>query len=419
MAGPYYVDIGTQGAWNTRDGLSSGACWYGATGLQKAFDTAVVGEIVYIKGTCDLSKNYTVPYDANVGNLTDGEAVTWHDGAGVVHFAGAMATPLQIELTSGNICSDGDTVTGSTSGNTVTAHVTIAQYTIDINTNTGGTTTGFITYIGVNALWTRDGTRAIVNVNGANIRGLTYSGVLNGLWFENIEVKSCGGTRSGFYLGSVSSSLVFVNCCGNSNGGSGFEGSPGGVFARCVAYGNTDCGFNSSGSGHTAFIFCCARDNGADGFKGYSTGTDVFLGCLAYDNGDDGFSNIYAFLMAFCVSNGNADDGVEMATGASGYIHLLVGNRITNHSGVGDIGLNASSKMVLTLGNYFEDNDGNNIQNDSRHYNISIVGAGTTSNVEDQANVNEGYVNLVDGAQDFNLRSDASLRRLSVPIPTI
>lgn len=256
MAGPYYVDIGSTSGWSTMDGLSSGACWYGTSGLQNAFNTAEAGEIVYVKGTGPVNTFYTVPFDANSGTLSNGEVVTWHDGSGVVQFTGAMATPLRMQLISGNIVTDGDVMTGASSGNTVTAHIVVGITQISINV--GGTNAaGYIRFIGVNSSWAIDGTRFILDGNSATANGLIFANAADLVWLQNAEVKNLAGTtKNGFSFAATASSPVLINCCSNNNTGSGFliSNATFGIYFCCVAYNNAVCGFNS-GTGSGRFFF--------------------------------------------------------------------------------------------------------------------------------------------------------------------
>ena len=96
------------------------------------------------------------------------------------------------------------------------------------------------------------------------------------------------------------------------------------------------------------------------------------------------------------------------------HLTYVIGCRITNHSGAGDIGINAASQILLHGWNYFQDNDGDNIQNDTVSEEITYNGAGT--DVEDQADTDSGYIDR-DNPEDYNLRDDATLRRTAISIP--
>lgn len=150
-------------------------------------------------------------------------------------------------------------------------------------------------------------------------------------------------------------------------------------------------------------------------------GAVTLYGCMACNNADDGLEATgYGTLLINCVLDGNGDNGVTvsaqtaLATGP-----ILLGCRITNHSGAGDIGIEASSDMIITGWNYFEDNDGDNIQNTLRHRFLPVENGSTTTNVEDQADADEGYVDRA--GDNFATRyvdgTDPSLRRTAITLP--
>lgn len=420
MAGPYYVDIGTIGAWNSRDGLSSGACWYGLSGLQNAFDRVLAGEICYVKGTGDINYLYTVPYDANSGDLTDGEAVTWHDGAGVVHFLGAMATPVQIELSSGNPPDDGDVVTGTTSGNTITAHTTIARSTINVDTNSGAISVGgFIKFIGVNGSWTRDGTRAIITgVNTAGVHIFTLNGTADMVWWENIEAKSSGGSAKDGWTSVTAGSTahVFVNCCANNNSGNGFNTYLIGAsfFYRCVSYSNTLDGWHENNLGSNLFMFCASHHNTQMGWDG-PYNHDVLIGCISHGN-SYGINVINIGTVFNCVLDGNTNDGIYVGsiTGANGVVRFIA-SRFTNNGGDGS---DFQSRAIVVGHLYAEDNAANNFANTELQA-ILTNADGSTTIEEDQADTDEGYTDRA--GHDFSTRyvdaDDPTLRRTAVTVP--
>lgn len=416
----YYVDIGSPGAWNGRTGQdTTGNQWLGVSGLQKAFDTAIAADVVYIKGTGDLSKNYTVDYDANSGNLTDGEAVTWHDGAGVVHFVGVMASPVEIELTSGNAPSDGDVITGSTSASTITAHTGVAQYTIDVNTNAGSNGSGFIKYIGVNASWTVDGTRADIDVGSAAIHGLTFTGVPDLTWFENIEVSNAGSLSNGWHWSATGcQGQVLINCAAHGCGNNGFNPVGFAVFVtfiRCVAYSNDNDGFYSTATS-ARFVFCVARDNGRHGFSYIAS---LLSGCLAHNNTNDGIYYVtYAASFLNCAIDGNGLRGISLTAHSNPITPVFLGLRVTNQSGVGDYGIDLVSEPLVLGWSYLEDND-TNLANASLLFNVPEEGGSTSSNKQDQADTDEGYVDKAN--HDFSTRyvdaTDPTLRRTAITLP--
>lgn len=289
---------------------------------------------------------------------------------------------------------------------------------IDVDTKAGTNDGGFIKFIGCNSSGVQDGTRFIIDVNSNNCDGLVITADADLVWLENIEVKNCGGTaQHGFYFASASHGVVMINCCSHNNSGSGFYSAPGywGYMFRCCSYSNTQYGNYAPGS-YSKILFSSFHDNTLDGLIS-GMGNTTFIGCLIYDNGDMGFENFFASNLFYnCVINGNDGNGIQVIPGANLYAPAIVGCRITNHSGVGDIGLNANSEICLTMANYFEDNTGDNIQNATLHYNVSIDGTTTSSNQEDQADTTEGYT--AGDPYDYNLHSEATSRRSAITIPT-
>lgn len=426
MAGPYYVDITTASvaAWNTRNGLSSGACWFGMSGLQKAFDTAAAGEIVYIKGTGDLSKFYSVTFDASNGTtLTDGEQVSWTAGAqaGVVHCGNTSGGAGNVEITligaSTAPVEDG-VITGATSGGTITPTAAIAQKTIDVDLQTGSNAAGFIKFIGVNSSWAVDVTRAIIDANSVAVHIITFGATPQMIWMENIEVQEAGASSHGFYHNAGANvGTVYINCCAHNCGANGWLGTyiDYGLLLRCVSYSNTGHGIEL-GSATSRLMFCCSRDNGARGYQEIGS-NDLLFGCISHNN-VRGFC-VFAGTMINCVSDDNAVAGVLLTANATQRFQLLIGNRITNHAGGGEIGVNASSEPIVTGWNYFENNDGDNVQNATLHFPISLEGTATTSNLEDLSNMDYGYVDSAN--HDFSTRyvdsGDPDLRRTAITVP--
>jgi len=287
---------------------------------------------------------------------------------------------------------------------------------LDIDTNSGSKAAGFIKFIGCNGAGNRDGTRFVIDCNGNAIIGLNFAGFQDLSWFENFEVKNNGGSsEDGINIGAGCDGHVFVNCSFHDFTGHGVV-SFGSFhrFIRCTSYNNDENGFQQIGN--SVFAFCSAHDNGQDGFDVNANGMAV--GCIAYGNseyGFDGFENTDNCI--FCSADGNTLGGFRLDPTASIVYRILIGCRSTNHSAGGAKGVDGNGEPLMTLGCYFEDNDGNNIQGHTVHENVSIDGTSASSNAEDQGDTNEGYTDLTPGSEDFNLRSDATLRRQGINIP--
>jgi hypothetical protein len=183
------------------------------------------------------------------------------------------------------------------------------------------------------------------------------------------------------------------------------------ILFRCTSYSNTQGGF--AGISNALFLFCSGHDNTLTGFS--TRGVGMMYGCLAYDNTDDGITSAYESYLLNCVVDGNLDDGVSITAHTLTLASLLLGCRITNHSGLGDIGLNCNSEPILTIGCFFQDNDGDDIQNATVHQNISIDGTTSSSNTINGADTLDGYTD--DDPEEYNLTTTATKRRIAISIP--
>ena len=280
---------------------------------------------------------------------------------------------------------------------------------LDLDGSSGGLSTGFVQWIGVSALTpTNDGTRAVIDGGDT----YTCTATTTDYWFmENFEFIQM--STSGVVCATSPAFWVWINCSFNNNGTHGMDTANiavGHVFIRCTFYLNA-----TDGTGRTRdckFIFCSIHDNTGDGFNsGQATLRDV-IGCLIYDNGDDAIPNVGSGrnLIMNTVIDGNAGSGITNAD-----FHFVIGCRITNHSTASEKGIDAIGRAMFHGWNYFEDNDGANIQNAG--FAIEITHDGASTDVEDQADTNEGYTDRTDGSEDFSLRDDATSRRTAITIP--
>jgi hypothetical protein len=430
MAGPFYVDISDPGAWNGRTGLDTTTnCLRGFTGLQWAFDNVAVGEICYVKGSAsNLEKFYNVPYDAdNDTTLTDGEGVSWHDGTGVVHIVSTTATSpgnVEMELLTGNIPTDGDTITGATSGGTITAHTTIAQKGLDVDTKSGTNAGGYIKFIGCkdDAGFTVDGTRCIIDGNSTSANGLNFGNGADLVWFQNFEVQEC--TYGIIYGAYYSEGYVFINFCSHNNAANGFRiasGYPKWVsFIRCTSYLNGGSGFYLGTSTDLRFYFCCSYSNTGRGFEEASPEKgNLIFGCVTHANTTVGFEVGSGTKLINCVADGNLTKGVFVISHTNLDHTVILGCRITNQSGAGDIGVDAGNEILLSGWNYFENNADANVQNTGAYYFIPLDD-NTTSILEDAASQTDtGYVDSAthDFSTDYTSGTDPVARRTAITVP--
>lgn len=328
-----------------------------------------------------------------------------------IHSTGSGTSPYDTWAKSANNATQAQAVVdAAVAGETIHAAGTITLAAqLDIDLNEGNTTSGFIKFVGYNASHVNDGTRFILDGNNAAVNVLKNTS-MDYWWFENIECKNSNG-GDGFEASGPANKNIFVNCCANNNDVYGFATYDfnEAKFIRCVAYSNTNDGF---GNGRTSQVyFCCrSRDNGQSGFDLYYA-TGVAVGCIADHNSNDGFENVRPDLIN-CVIDGNTDNGYQAHT--SVYMPTIIGCRVTNHSGAGDIGINAGSNPLLHGWNYYQNNDGANIQNGGLAEEIPYNGSGTDA--EDQGDTESGYVDEND-PEDYNLTDAATSRRTGIQIP--
>lgn len=329
--------------------------------------------------------------------------------------APALATILAIPPSAGDIiyCCD-----NAGAGETIAAELDLSSS----GTNAGG----WIKIIGCNSSGVVDGTRYVISGGGNDILIFDFAGQ-DMWWLENIEVTNTGtaANKHGFYSSASGAiGIVFINCCANNCSGNGFSFTN--VTApfcfRCVSYSNTLSGWGDpSASGAAAkLLFCCARDNAVDGFNKLNV-SSIYIGCVSHNNTDDGIGDITAGSVFFnCAIDGNGDDGLELTASTNLYAPQIMGCRITNHSGAGDNGLYLNGEPCIVGFSYFEDNTDNINDHTSALFQfIPTEGGATTSNLEDGADTDEGYVDKAN--HDFSTRyvdgTDPSLRRVAITVP--
>lgn len=283
---------------------------------------------------------------------------------------------------------------------------------IDFDTNSGDATSGYIKFIGCNSGGTNDGTAFVLNGNTAATNCIAF-GDIDYIYIENFQCHSATGDGVNGSA-NTNSGIIFLNCIFNGNTGDGIDAYfmyTGSSIIRCLFYGNANGITNFRGS---SIAFSCARDNIGDGIDVTYNSFGSYIHNLVFDNGDNGFENIYGGTFYGNVLDSNVDDGFKKSGSTTGPM-LLMGNRITNQSGAGDAGVNCNNKFCISGWNYFEDNT-TNISNSGVA--IELLDDGSTTNQADQADTNEGYTSKTEGAEDYNLTSDATLRRTAIQIKT-
>ena len=307
----------------------------------------------------------------------------------------------------------GSNGTAPAAGDTVYCRGTDTLSSSPTNALSGDETNGLIKWIGVNGAGNNDGTRAILDANSNDVAPLTINGNYN--LYENFGFTGSGNSSGVAGTGDYN---VWINCAFYSNAQNGY-GTYGGYdwFIRCVAYGNGWNGYSIGISSH--ILFCRARGHTSSGYAGFylhSGAESVMIGCIASGN-NIGFGNVSTCSLLFgCIADGNEDDGF-IARSTTIYNIGVIGCRITNQSGSGDIGLNCNNEIVLYGWNYIS-NNADTIANDAISYALTYNGAATNTLSADGASAgdtDEGYT--AGSPYDYNLRSDATLRRTAITVP--
>lgn len=283
---------------------------------------------------------------------------------------------------------------------------------IDVDGNEGSITTGWIKFIGVNSSHVNDGTRYIINGDSAAVNCLSWTVSKDYIFFENFEFKNATSTGvDGAALACTG--IVFINCTSHNNGAHGWNiyfCSYGSQLIRCSAYLNSLTGFYSPRAATLAF--CVSRDNSQNGMiLSYFAG--LIYGCVVFDNTHNGIDDVQNSMLV----NSVIDNNVLWAIDRRNTTHspVLIGNRITNNDTASYGGIQCRDDVLLYGWNYFEDNTVN-LDSDALAEVIRYDGADT--NDADNADTNEGYVSTTEGSEDYNLRSDASMRRVAIQLIT-
>ena len=288
---------------------------------------------------------------------------------------------------------------------------------LDFDTASGTNTGGFIQIIGCNASGVNDGTRFVIDGNSAATNCLAVT-TKNYGWVENVEFKNATGHGVEFALGTDTTGWVFNNCSFNNNGDQGLNGfrMNSGTIIRCTCHNNTQEGCTTDNG--TRVLFSSFHDNGGVGMNLANNLYATIFGCLIFSNTSHGINDLArSGILMNSVVDGNGNGGVIVKNTL--YLTAVIGNRITNHSTTGEEGIyNEGTYPLLHGWNYFEDNDGDNIQNNTNVLDYEILNDGAATNQEDQADTLEGYTSTTADAEDLNLATGATGLEQEIVIPT-
>jgi hypothetical protein len=289
-------------------------------------------------------------------------------------------------------------------------------------TKAGNYSSGAIRFIGVGSSYTDSdpengaaagaNNRAVIDGEGRAISLITPSNSAH-LWIlENFELKragSSGTTYHGFnYAANQCNRWIIINCLVHHCYGSGFNSDlllNGWVWIGSAIY---SCYRGMTNIRACRFIGCRIENNTQYGV--YSYAMEDFIGCLIRNNGAYGVYNYDDKTFLFNVIDGNTGDGVR--TSYMGFSpQMIIGCRITNNGGYG-INNMLSTARAWVFGTYLD----NNASGALGGYLIDkMTYLGQQTVVEDGSDTDQGYADRSGG--DFNLRSDATLRRFAINIP--
>ena len=166
------------------------------------------------------------------------------------------------------------------------------------------------------------------------------------------SVTGCVSQRNGGAGFAGVTGVVFASCVADENAGDGFVGGRGAVFEACSATDNGVHGFNTESARGCAFVSCSAYSNGREGFRS-GIGTSL-IGCTASDNEECGFSSGAGAVYESCIASLNDGDGFAL-----GFNNRITDSNASNNGGGplggGGAGIRASSDCTID-GNSATDN---------------------------------------------------------------
>lgn len=304
--------------------------------------------------------------------------------------------------------------TASTGGDIVYCRGTqTLTASIDIDTNAGDTTNGYIKFIGCNASGVVDGTKFVLDGNSAATYCLAGGGTSDYYWLENLELKNA--TSHGINDGGELDYSVYVNCIAHTNGGDGFYLS--GIMPHiilCKGYSNTGMGINVLGY-ESRILYSVAYGNSSYGIEtGLSAYGAVISGCIIHDNTTYGLrirdANV---LVVNTVVDGEAT-GIIMEDN----IGLQLGNRITNNTN----GIDCNNKLLTVGWNYFHNSTTADVVDATRAFNLPyraaltnhLMSGGIDGTNKVDVDADDGYNDRAN--DDFNLKASRTLIRTEIDL---
>jgi hypothetical protein len=320
---------------------------------------------------------YSKVYYVDPAAVGDGSGSDWTNAI----------TTLQVGVDSANAANDTVYMRGS------------EILTDTVKFGNGGSTAGFISFIGCNASGIVDGTRYELNANGATNVGVFVQQEY--IYLANIYIH--GAVQDGFKMEATEFYCQFHNIESSNNGQDGFTGTgnESNIYFRCVASKNSVEGFSGSKG---QFLFCRADSNTSMGISvGASTVGSRVINCVSYRNGDDGFFSTSHFAIFIGnTSHGNGRDGFRNMPSSGG---IMLANRSTGNTGYG---FNFGTQNDHGYIEYCYANG--NVTGDTSGFDFGIIlGAGNVFGTGEA-----GYTDSANN--DFSLTTLAALRRNEIII---
>jgi len=410
----YYCDLGEE-TWADNVGTATGTAYTGPAGLQAALrgtgnaTALVAGDDLWIKtGTGDQSRLVWLDVDTDVS--------TWPLGASVRNDLGApdewVGTVVQVNYGGNNDqiliwLNSGFTESDITLANGIFYAVgpwnqgLDAKDTkgIEIDTNSGSAGSP-ITFAGVNASWSEDGTRATLDANDLATYNIVSAGK-DYLHFRNLIGANAADIA--FAATSAATYCHFENVRAADPANGGFDNAGGswqwGSMTRCRAYGFSTYGFRIYQQG----LSFCRAYGGIGASYGFYLYASSAVECVAYEiaAGYGFYLHRGSQLLGF-VSDSNK---YGVTAGSAGC--QATGGRITNNTTYGIAGTN----LLIDIHCFYSGN-GANFQSDIHLPNID--GASTR--------ITTGTVGYIDGDnatladRNYGLTNQAAARRQEVDL---
>lgn len=406
LSGDYYTD--GRGSGSESDPFNGIAAIIELLNGYNGLTQIAKNDVVYMKGTADLRL---------VSKITVADATGWGVGDSISDDASPTGTgyyygkvfaidgsdiylvqvdPNTVEYAACPTATD--TIYNTTDGTSTT--VSTHEFPgLVIDAPTDGGVDDYTHFIGTNAAFVDDGTKAVLHGQSTAPCGIHLDTNFDYGHFKNIRITYCSGDNGNLKFpvtvpSSWSGYHVFDNIevdnmqAGNYPFYANYAYYS--LFTRLYIHDNTGTGF----VGNSAILLydsvICNNSS-----SGVVTGTrGQTINCLIYGNGGDGIDIGDASSIIGCTIEGNGDDGINDVQESC----IVLGNRITNNVGYGIRG-GGSARID---NNYFYNNGDGNY-------------SGVTGGDNDVVMSSDGYTD--DAMDDYTLTDAAEGRRYAYTYP--